>query len=130
MVAGSPCHSGTRPEVERSPPKWVQPHHSSGTERNTYRRERERHPEQFGKKQHSIVQRPLRALRKTAAQRLIAETAAEGCETVAQPPGAVDGSGCGGPHHYHYDPGIRATYKRAAAQSLSFDLSAMTWPVL
>jgi hypothetical protein len=43
------------------------------------------------------VQRPLRALRKTAAQRLIAETAAEGCETVAQPPGAVDGSGCGGP---------------------------------
>jgi hypothetical protein len=45
----------------------------------------ERHPEQFGKKQHSIVQRLLRALRKTAAQRLIAETAAEGCETVAQP---------------------------------------------
>jgi hypothetical protein len=50
----------------------------------------ERHPERFGKKQHSIVQRLLRALRKTAAQRLIAETAAEGCETVAQPPG-----GCG-----------------------------------
>jgi hypothetical protein len=39
----------------------------------------ERHPEQFGKKQHSIVQRLLRALRKAAAQRLIAETAAEGC---------------------------------------------------
>jgi hypothetical protein len=34
---------------------------------------------QFGKKQHSIVQRLLRALRKTAAQRLIAETPAEGC---------------------------------------------------
>ena len=28
----------------------------------------ERHPEQFGKKQHSIVQRLLQALRKTAAQ--------------------------------------------------------------
>ena len=57
----------------------------------------ERHPEQFGKKQHSTAQRLLRALRKTAARRLIAETAAEGCETIAQPPGAVDGSGYGGP---------------------------------
>jgi hypothetical protein len=46
----------------------------------------ERHPEQFDKKQQSIVQRLLRALRKTAAQSLIAETAAEGC---AHPPGAV-----------------------------------------
>ena len=45
------------------------------------------HPKQFGKKQHSTVQRLLRALRKTAVQRLIAETAAEGCETIAQPPG-------------------------------------------
>jgi hypothetical protein len=57
----------------------------------------ERHPEQFGKKQHSTVQRLLRALRKTASQRLIAVTAAEGCETIAQPPGAVDGSGYGEP---------------------------------
>jgi len=47
----------------------------------------ERHPEQFGKKQHSTVQRLLRALRKTAVRRLTAETAAEGCETIAQPPG-------------------------------------------
>jgi hypothetical protein len=31
------------------------------------------HPDQFGKKQHSIVQRLLRALRKSAAQRLIAD---------------------------------------------------------
>ena len=51
------------------------------------------HPDQFGNKQHSIVQRLLRALRKSVAQRLIAETAAEGHENVAQPPGAVDGSG-------------------------------------
>ena len=57
----------------------------------------ERHPEQFGKKQHSTVQRLLRALRKTASQRPIAVTAAEGCETIAQPPGAVDGSGYGEP---------------------------------
>jgi len=54
----------------------------------------ERHPEQFGNKQHSIVQRLLRALRQTSAQRLIAE----GCETPTQPPGAVDGSGYGGPN--------------------------------
>jgi hypothetical protein len=58
----------------------------------------ERHPEQFGNKQHSIVQRLVRALRQTSAQRLVAETAAEGRGTVAQPPGAVDGSGDGGPN--------------------------------
>ena len=43
------------------------------------------HPDQFDKKQHSIVQRLLRAWRRTAAQRLIAETAADGYENVAQP---------------------------------------------
>jgi hypothetical protein len=57
----------------------------------------ERHPDQFSKKQHSIVQRLLRALRNSAAQRFIAETAADVYENVAQPPGAVDGSGYGGP---------------------------------
>ena len=55
------------------------------------------HPDQFDKKQHSIVQRLLRAWRRTAAQRLIAETAADGYESVAHPPGAVDGSGYAGP---------------------------------
>jgi hypothetical protein len=43
------------------------------------------------------VQRLLRALRKSGAQRLIAETAADGSESIAQPPGAVDGSGYAGP---------------------------------
>jgi hypothetical protein len=58
----------------------------------------ERHPEQFGNKQHSIVQRLLRALRRGAAHRLIAETATVKHENLAQqPPGAVDGSGYGGP---------------------------------
>jgi hypothetical protein len=56
-----------------------------------------RHPDQFDKKQHSIVQRLLRALRRTAAQRLIAETSAEGCEAVPQLIGALDGSGYNGP---------------------------------
>jgi hypothetical protein len=45
------------------------------------------HPDQFDKKQHSIVQRLRRALRRSAAQRLIAETAGDGYETVAHPPG-------------------------------------------
>lgn len=53
----------------------------------------ELHPDQFGKKQHSIVQRLLRALRKGAAHRLIAAATAEGHESSGQPPGAVDGSG-------------------------------------
>ena len=57
----------------------------------------ELHPDQFGKKQHSIVQRLLRALRKSAAHRLIAAATAEGHESGGQPPGAVDGSGYGGP---------------------------------
>jgi len=53
----------------------------------------ERHPDQFDRKQRSIVQRLLRALRKTVAQRLIAEAATDGYERLAQLPGAVDGSG-------------------------------------
>jgi hypothetical protein len=57
----------------------------------------ERHPDQFGKKQHSTVQRLLRTLRKSAAQRLIAETVADGRENAGRPPGAVDGSGYAGP---------------------------------
>ena len=56
------------------------------------------HPGQFGKKQHSTVQRLLRALRKSAAQRLIAETAADGNENAGRLLGAVDSSGCGGPN--------------------------------
>lgn len=57
----------------------------------------ELHSDQFGKKQHSIVPRLLRALRKSAAHRLIAAATAEGHESGGQPPGAVDGSGYGRP---------------------------------
>jgi hypothetical protein len=53
----------------------------------------ELYSDQFGTKQHSTVQRLLRALRRGAAQRLIAETTADGYESIGQPPGAVDGSG-------------------------------------
>ena len=56
----------------------------------------EHHPGQFDKKQHSIVQRLLRALRKNAAQKLIAETVARH-KGAARTLGPVDGSGYGGP---------------------------------
>jgi hypothetical protein len=52
-----------------------------------------RHPEQFGTRQHSIVQRLLRALRKKAAERLTAQEPLCPAITTAPLPGAVDGSG-------------------------------------
>ena len=52
----------------------------------------ERHPEQFCKKQHSIVQRLLKALRRKTAERLMAEMA----PAAALLPGAVDGAACAG----------------------------------
>jgi hypothetical protein len=54
----------------------------------------ERHPHQFGMKQHSIVQRLLKALRKKASEKLVAEAA--DAATVPSP-GSVDGSGYIGP---------------------------------
>lgn len=56
----------------------------------------ERHPEQFCKKQHSIVQRLLKALRRNAAERLMAEMAPRVAPAAALLPGAVDGAACGG----------------------------------
>ena len=55
------------------------------------------HPEQFGTRQHSIVQRLLEALRKKAAEKLIAQEPLCPATTVAPLPGAVDGSGYGWP---------------------------------
>ena len=70
----------------------------------------ELHPDQFGKQQHSTVQRLLRALRKSAAQRLMAETAADRYESIAQPPGAVDGLGYAGPTAH--SPSSRSSLRR------------------
>jgi hypothetical protein len=50
----------------------------------------EKHPDQFGTKQHSIVQRLLKALRKTAAGEIFAESL--GTTAVVPTPGTVDGS--------------------------------------
>jgi len=55
----------------------------------------ERDPDTFGPKQHSIVQRLLRALRRKAAERLIAEIAT--ADQLARPTGPMDGSGYEGP---------------------------------
>jgi hypothetical protein len=58
---------------------------------------REKYPEEFGARQHSIVQRLLRALRRKAAEQMLAQEVL-GETTIAAPlPGVVDGSGYVGP---------------------------------
>jgi hypothetical protein len=57
----------------------------------------EKYPEEFGTKQHSIVQRLLRTLRRKAAAQLVAEEPLGDATTAAPRPGAVDGSGYAGP---------------------------------
>ncbi|MCK1615424.1 transposase family protein [Bradyrhizobium sp. 159] len=58
---------------------------------------REKHPEEFGTRQHSIVQRLLRALRRKTAEQLVAEEPLGEATTAAPLPGIVDGSGYVGP---------------------------------
>jgi hypothetical protein len=53
----------------------------------------EKHPEQFGARQHSIVQRLLKALRKKAAKMLFAQEPPHVATTAPPMPGPVDGSG-------------------------------------
>ena len=57
----------------------------------------EKYPEEFGTKQHSIVQRLLRALRRKAAEQLVAEEPLGDTPTAAPLPGSVDGLGYVGP---------------------------------
>ena len=52
----------------------------------------ESYPEQFCKKQHSIVQRLLKALRRKAAERLTAQMTLTSPTMLFPPPGAVDGA--------------------------------------
>jgi hypothetical protein len=56
----------------------------------------ELYPQQFCIKQHSIVQRLLRALRKKVADTLMAELALTASTSAALLPGAVDGAACDG----------------------------------
>ena len=57
----------------------------------------EKYPEEFGTGQHSIVQRLLRALRRKAAEQLVAQGPLSDATTAAPLPGVVDGSGYVGP---------------------------------
>jgi hypothetical protein len=58
------------------------------------RRLSESYPEQFCTKQHSIVQRLLKALRKKAAERLTAQMTLTTPSMLSLLPGAVDGAAC------------------------------------
>lgn len=73
----------------------------------------EAYPQQFCTKQHSIVQRLLRALRKKAAERLVAETSLRVLTSCALLPGAVDGAACDG----HSVPPTAPTVEQAAMPS-------------
>jgi hypothetical protein len=68
----------------------------------------EKHPDEFGKKQHSIVQRLLKALRKKAAEKLLAQEL-PGATAAVPSLGAVDGSGYRGP-----DPPTAPLIERAS----------------
>jgi hypothetical protein len=68
----------------------------------------EKHPHQFGRRQHSIVQRLLKALRKKASEKLLAQEPL-GATAAAPAPGAVDGSGYRGP-----DPPTAPLIERAS----------------
>jgi Integrase core domain len=57
----------------------------------------EKYPEEFGARQHSIVQRLLRALRRKAAEQLVAQDPLGNATTAAPLLGVVDGSGYVGP---------------------------------
>jgi hypothetical protein len=72
-----------------------------------------RYPEQFCKQQHSIVQRLLRALRRKAADRLMAEMSLIASTSAALLPGAVDGAACDG----HSAPPTAPAVEQAARRS-------------
>jgi hypothetical protein len=67
----------------------------------------DKYPEQFGKKQHSIVQRLLKSLRNNAANKLFTPPGAVTTATLL--PGSVDGSGYRGP-----DPSTALSPARAS----------------
>ena len=67
----------------------------------------DKYPEQFGKKQHSIVQRLLKSLRNKAANKLFTPPGAVTTATLL--PGSVDGSGYRGP-----DPSTALSPARAS----------------
>jgi hypothetical protein len=88
----------------------------------------EKHPEQFGTKQHSTVQRLLKALRKKAAEKLGAQEPPRPAMTAAPLPGAVDGSGYGWPDPPTAPPVERASNPPSLNRSAEVGSAAPTAP--
>jgi hypothetical protein len=86
----------------------------------------EKHPEQFGTRQHSIVQRLLKALRKKAAGKLIAQEPPCAATTAAPLPGPVDGAGNQWPDPPTGPPAERASKAARLNRSIDVGLSALT----
>jgi hypothetical protein len=84
----------------------------------------ERHPEQFCEKQHSIVQRLLKALRRKAAERLVAEMMLSTPPAAALLPGAVDGAACDGHSAPPTAPPIEQASKAATGKQSDAAVSA------
>src|ERR1700688_499032 len=83
----------------------------------------EKYPEEFGTKQHSIVQRLLRTLRRKAAEQLVAEEPLGDATTAAPLPGSVDGSGYVGPDPPTAPPIERAWKTTMHKRSVEIGLS-------
>jgi hypothetical protein len=88
----------------------------------------EKYPEEFGTKQHSIVQRQLRALRRKAAEQLVAEEPLGDTPTAVPSPGAVDGSGCVGPDAPTAPPGEQTGKATWRGRSVNIALPAAMPP--
>jgi hypothetical protein len=84
----------------------------------------EKHPEQFGTKQHSTVQRLLKALKKKAAEKLVAQEPPR--PAMPAVPGAVDGSGYGGPDPPTAPPVERALKPASLNRSAEVESAALT----
>jgi hypothetical protein len=88
----------------------------------------EKYPEEFGTKQHSIVQRLLRALRRKAAQQFVAEEPFGDTPTAAPLPGTMDGSGYVGPDPPTVPPTEQAWKATWRGQSVDIASTAATAP--
>jgi hypothetical protein len=86
----------------------------------------DRYPEQFGMRQHSIVQRLLKALRKKAAEKLIAQEPPVAEMDATPLPGPVDGSGYRGPDPPTVPPIERAS--KAVRLTRSVDVGSTAPP--
>ena len=86
----------------------------------------EKHPEQFGTRQHSIVQRLLRALRRKAAEQLVAQEPLGDTTTAAPLPGVCGRLGLCRARPAH-SPSRRASLESRQARPISRRRIVSTW---